>query len=81
MRLELSERIVRVVLSRRNLRALMAKLDGSPPVSACTISYDTRDGVTLFVTAEEDAPHYQNPERDVPAPGPMHPDTEERLRG
>ncbi|MDQ2912257.1 MAG: hypothetical protein M3T56_03270 [Chloroflexota bacterium] len=52
MRLELSERIVWVALSRRNLRALMAKLDGGPPDSACTISYETRDRVTLLVTAE-----------------------------
>lgn len=81
MRLELQGGTVRVALSRRNLRTLLAKLDGEPADSACTIVYDTRDGATLYVTAEEDAVHYANPERDQPTPGVMHPDTEEQLRG
>ena len=80
MRLEMQRRVVRVILSERNLKTLLAKLGGSPPNSACTISYDTRDGVHLFVTAEPDDIHYANPERDTPVPGLMHPDTEERLR-
>lgn len=82
MRLELHAGVVHVTLSARNLKALLAKLEGNPPDSACTISYDTRDGVTLVVSAEPDAVHYVHPERDVPGiAGPMHPDTEERLRG
>lgn len=82
MRLEVHGGDVRVALSRRNLRALLAKLDGNPPDSACTITYETRDGATLTVTAEEDAVHYANPERDQPGVfGQMHPDTEDKLRG
>jgi hypothetical protein len=80
MRLQLQHGLVRVTLSRRNLRALLAKLDAHPPNSACTLTYDTRDGVVLIVTAEPDVLHYANPERDTPNPGPMHPDTEERIR-
>jgi hypothetical protein len=80
MRLELRTGVVHVVLSERNLRALLAKLGGHPPNSACTITYDTRDGVQLVVSAEPDASHYAHPERDVPGRhGPMHPETEEEL--
>jgi hypothetical protein len=82
MRLELHGSVVRVTLSERNLRALLAKLKGHPPGSACTITYDTGEGPTLVVSAEPDAIHYAHPERDVPGvAGPMHPDTEERMRG
>jgi hypothetical protein len=80
MRLEVQGGVVRVTLSERNLRALLAKLGGSPPNSACTLSYDTRDGLVLYVTAEPNDIHYTNPERDTPVPGTMHPDTEERTR-
>ena len=80
MRLEMSAGVVRVIVSERNLKALLAKLEGYPRASACTITYDTRDGVRLFVTAEPDDIHYANPERDLPFPGEMHPDTEERIR-
>ena len=81
MRLELRERVVHVTLSERNLRALLAKLHGSPPESACTIAYPTRDGPTLWVSAEPDAVHYLHPERDVPGiAGAMHPETEEGMR-
>jgi hypothetical protein len=58
-----------VVLSRRNLEALLAKLDGAPYDSACTIY---RDGV--WVRAEENEKHYGERE-----PGEMHPETEARL--
>jgi hypothetical protein len=71
---------VKVTLSERNLKALLAKLAGSPPSSACTLTYDTRDGVVLIVMAEPDALHYANPERDSPVPGTMHPDTEDLIR-
>lgn len=60
------------VLSRRNLMALLAKLDGFPAGSACTIG--SPDG-SWYVRAEEDSVHYS--ER---APGRMHPTTEHRLR-
>ena len=39
----MQDRVVHVTLSERNLRALLAKLGGSPPNSACTIIYDTRE--------------------------------------
>jgi hypothetical protein len=80
VRLEVQGGIVRVALSERNLKALLAKLGGSPPNSACTLRYDTRDGLVLIVKAEPDEIHYANPERDSPVPGEMHHDTEERLR-
>ena len=77
MRLEiLSSTEVRVVLSERNLRALLAKLAGHPPDSACTLQYVTKDGVFLSVHAEPDTAHYNNPERDSPKPGELHPATE-----
>ena len=44
------------------------------------LTYDTRDGVVLIVSGEPDAIHYAHLERDTPHPGPMHPDTEERIR-
>jgi hypothetical protein len=81
MRLDLRERVLHVTLSERNLRALLAMLHGSVPNSACTITYPTRHGPTLVVSAEPDAVHYFHPERDVPGiAGAMHPQTEERMR-
>jgi hypothetical protein len=64
---------VLVTLSRRNLLTLLAKLDGHPPNSACTIVLPGVEGPELRVKAEENELHYQN--RPAP-PGPMHPDTE-----
>lgn len=58
-----------IVLSRRNLQVLLAKLDGHPADSACTIY---KDG--FYVKAEEDADHYGDR-----LPGEMHPETEARL--
>lgn len=82
MRLELRDGVVHVALSERNLRALLAMLHGSVAASACTITYDTRDGPTLVVSAEPDTVHYFHPERDVPgSAGAMHPATEARMRG
>jgi hypothetical protein len=81
VRLEMHGPVVRVVLSRRNLRALLAKLEGHPPGSACTLTYRSADGPTLIVSAEPDAVHYVHPERDHPGVrGAMHPDTEKRIR-
>ena len=66
-----------VILSRRNLTSLLAKLDGHPPDSACTIGGGD-DAPGLFVKAEEDDVHYAS--RVVPVGtakyGPMHPSTE-----
>ncbi len=72
---------VEVVLSERNLRSLLAKLDGHPPGSACMLEYDSRLGggyVHLVVGAEPDEVHYANAERDFPA-GTMHPETEDAV--
>lgn len=66
------EVIVVVTLSRRNLNVLLAKLDGHPPQSACTI---TNHGGHLIVKAEEDGVHY----KDRVPPGRMHPHTEAEL--
>lgn len=60
---------LRVVLSRRNIAALLAKLDGYPPGSALTLAGDHCDP-PFDVVAEEDDVHYGN--RVVPA-GPLHP--------
>lgn len=57
-----------IELTRRNLLSLLAKLDGNPPYSACTI---LAPGGTFFVKAVEDAEHYTDR-----APGHMHEDTE-----
>jgi hypothetical protein len=60
-----------VELTRRNLRALLAKLDGNPPDSMCTI-VDPYDQIA--VKAVEDSEHYADR-----SPGPMTPETEEVL--
>ena len=62
-----------IVLSRRNLLALLAKLDGHPEGSACTIAGGA-DAPGFLVRAEEDDVHYADR-----APGRMHPETEARL--
>jgi hypothetical protein len=67
---------VMVTLSRRNLLTLLAKLDGHPSNSACTIVLPGVEGPELLVRAEENEAHYQS--RGAP-PGSMHPDTESRL--
>jgi hypothetical protein len=63
-----------VTLSRRNLRTLLAKLDGHPPGSARAIMKDVDRATTLVVRAEEDDAHYA----DRP-PGAMHPLTEAEI--
>lgn len=84
MRLErCDEETVIVVLSRRNLLALLAKLRGFPAKSSCTLSYSTKNNQRLLVQAEEDDVHYANPERDDDArlkPGKMHPETERQMK-
>lgn len=60
----------RVELTRRNLLSLLAKLDGNPPNSACTlIDPDTK----IAVRAVEDDVHYKAEGR---APGRMVGETE-----
>ena len=72
--------VVGVVLSRRNLLTLLAKLDGAPSGSACTILAPVQYG-TFFVKGEEDGPHYFHPEREARGEaGAMHPATEHVLR-
>lgn len=69
-------------LSRRNLNSLLAKLDGHPPNSACTIGHP--DDMDFWVTAEEDGIHYGHPSRaefnGIGVVGPMHPETELALQ-
>ena len=60
-----------VELTRRNLVALLAKLDGHPPDSARTL-IDPEDRIA--VRAVEDAAHYADR-----MPGPLHEDTAEAI--
>jgi hypothetical protein len=64
-------RHVAIVLSRRNLLALLAKLDGHPEGSACTLE-GGEDAVNVSVRAETDDVHYE-----VRHPGSLHPKTQE----
>lgn len=66
-------RTLRVTLSRRNLLALLQKLDTMGD-SACTIVRECDNGWGVVVTAEPDDMHYANRE-----PGGMHPVTETAL--
>lgn len=74
------EWVTRVVLSRRNLLSLLAKLDGHPPDSACTISGPEVYPATAVVAEEDDA-HYAHFSRGglLGRAGRMHPDTEAAL--
>lgn len=79
MRLELSAREITVVLSRRNLLALIHKLD--MPGSARTLvgRHTLADGAqtaapALIVKVEGDEEHYA---KRAAGPGEMHPETEE----
>lgn len=62
--------VVGVELTRRNLLALLAKLDGNPPNSACTLE---RQG--FFVKAVENEAHYSDR-----LAGGLHVDTEYAIR-
>lgn len=75
MRLDLATPVqIRIALSRRNLLTLLAKLDGHPPFSDCTIIFPgSRHEPTLYVHGEDDLTHYG---RRLEPPGPMHPETE-----
>lgn len=56
-----------VELTRRNLKALLAKLDGNPPGSACTL---VDQSGTFYVKSVEDSEHY-----GARQPGALHNDT------
>jgi hypothetical protein len=73
MRLEGTPAFPILYLSRRNLLALLVKLDGSPPKSARTLISPSN---AFQVTAESDLEHYNHPSREDATPGPMHPATE-----
>lgn len=77
MRVELENNGTTIVMSRRNLETLLAKLDGNPPDSACEIGAPIIYG-NFWVKAEENGPHYAHESRgDVAGiAGRMHPDTE-----
>jgi hypothetical protein len=63
-----SGQVLGVYVSRRNLYALIAKLNGIPPDSACTLLAPDECG-PFFITAEEDAEHYHHPEASRRAEG------------
>jgi len=65
---------LRITLSRRNLLALLQKLDTMGD-SACTIVRQCDNGWGVVVTAEPDEVHYADR-----LPGAMHPVTETALR-
>jgi hypothetical protein len=68
--------VVQVTLSRRNLLALLAKVDGHPAVSSKAIIFPGTDNEpTLVVLAASDETHYGR--RSC---GPMHPATEAWIR-
>lgn len=69
--MKIDENTKTVELTRRNLAALIAKLNGSPPNSSCTL---VKDG--WVVRAVEDTEHYADR-----APGELHPDTVARMHG
>lgn len=69
MSVALESDFIYFVLTRRNLETLLAKLNGHPPGSSCTI---LKGGV--FVRAVENEAHYS--ER---TPGPIHPGTAEYI--
>jgi hypothetical protein len=76
MKLEIDGFQTRVTLSRRNLKTLLAKLDGFPKDSACVITKTDDGDHYLIVRAEEDEVHYG---KRGYGPGPMHPTTERRI--
>lgn len=77
MKFFLTDKIADVTVSRRNLRALLAKLDGHPPDSNCTITKMSEDlSQRLILRAEPDEKHYGD--RPYP-PGGMHPSTERAM--
>lgn len=68
--------VTTVILSERNVRSLMAKLEGHPPNSALELRKNLDAGGVLVVKVERDDEHYGS--RGY-GPGEMHPDTEAAL--
>jgi hypothetical protein len=58
MRLNIIDNVTVVTLSRRNLLALLTKLDGNPEPSHKTLVRNCEGGVQLIVHAEENDEHY-----------------------
>lgn len=78
MRLDRGEGPITLVLSRSNLRALLAKLDGHPADTQRMIAGSIVDAPGVLVVAEEDEDHYGSMGRRR---GVMHPDTEAAMAG
>lgn len=66
--------MLHLVLSERNVRALLAKLSGYPDLSARTIIKSAEDGSRVAVTIAPDSEVYANRQ-----PGGMHPATEQAI--
>ncbi|GIK83199.1 MAG: hypothetical protein BroJett024_43040 [Alphaproteobacteria bacterium] len=62
-----------VTLSRRNLLALLHKLQMPGSARSLTTDYDCPEGWSLIVRSESDGEHYGT--RSEP-PGPLHPASE-----
>lgn len=67
-------RQIDIELTRRNLLVLLAKLDGNPPNSSCTLVKNI-DDTMVYVKAVENDEHYTDEE----PPGVMHEDTERAI--
>ena len=89
LRLEITnDATIKLVVSRRNLFALLDKLDNGVDghESECTIEGhhiviegELCSGKSYFLKAESDAEHYGHQDRVNAPAGAMHPDTESRL--
>jgi hypothetical protein len=67
---------ITVQVSRSNLTALLAKLNGRPPDSVCTLlRYDQSAECYLRIQAVEDGAHYASRDRGI-----MHEDTERAMQ-
>lgn len=75
MKTVIKDEVIYVTVSRRNLLALLAKLDGHPHESFCTIIGPTMYPPTVL-TAEENEQHYSDLDRLGVPQDPMHPETE-----
>lgn len=66
---------ITIELSRANLQALLAKLDGHPPDTSCVLlRYDASAQCYLRVHAVENSEHYLHRDRGI-----MHEDTERAI--
>jgi hypothetical protein len=76
MRTQVFDDKIIITLSRRNLLALLQKVDLPPGQSACTIMQESEEGHIVSVTAEPDEVHYQGR-----TPGRMRGDAETFIAG